>query len=90
MDGDIRGKFLKNGLEGIIDDEEVNLKLGQSMEWDQEDVGCSASANFTFFSMFGINVVSQAFIGHIGSTELAAYALVFTVLRFSNGIFVSI
>lgn len=44
-------------------------------------------AIFTRFSTFGINVVSQAFIGHIGSTELAAYSLVFTVLlRFSNGI----
>lgn len=32
------------------------------------------------FSTFGIHVVSQAFMGHIGSTELAAYALVFTGL----------
>lgn len=37
-------------------------------------------AIFTRFSTFGTNVVSQAFIGHIGSTELAAYSLVFTVL----------
>ncbi|KAK9931344.1 hypothetical protein M0R45_018621 [Rubus argutus] len=44
-------------------------------------------AIFTRFSTFGTNVVSQAFIGHIGSTELAAYSLVFTVLvRFANGI----
>uniref|UniRef100_A0ACD5UEN2 Uncharacterized protein n=1 Tax=Avena sativa TaxID=4498 RepID=A0ACD5UEN2_AVESA len=41
----------------------------------------------TRFFTFGVTVVSQAFIGHIGSTELAAYALVSTVLmRFSNGI----
>ncbi|XP_057767372.1 protein DETOXIFICATION 21-like [Salvia miltiorrhiza] len=41
------------------------------------------------FSTFGINVVSQAFVGHIGATELAAYALVYTVLlRFSNGILI--
>lgn len=32
------------------------------------------------FSTFGIHVVSQVFMGHIGSTELAAYALVFTGL----------
>jgi MATE family multidrug resistance protein len=39
------------------------------------------------FSSFGVTVISQAFIGHIGATELAAYALVSTVLmRFSNGI----
>ncbi|XP_020534426.1 protein DETOXIFICATION 21 isoform X2 [Jatropha curcas] len=44
-------------------------------------------AIFTRFSTFGIVIISQAFIGHIGSTELAAYALVFTVLlRFANGI----
>lgn len=41
------------------------------------------------FSTFGINVVSQAFVGHIGATELAAYTLVYSVLlRFSNGILV--
>ncbi|XP_072982999.1 protein DETOXIFICATION 21-like [Typha latifolia] len=41
---------------------------------------------FTRFSTFGVSVISQAFIGHVGSTELAAYALVFTVLvRFANG-----
>ncbi|XP_078437794.1 protein DETOXIFICATION 21-like [Wolffia australiana] len=44
-------------------------------------------AIFTRFSTFGVSVISQAFIGHVGSTELAAYALVFTVIvRFSNGI----
>ncbi|KAL5203932.1 hypothetical protein ABZP36_008803 [Zizania latifolia] len=43
------------------------------------------------FGSFGVTVISQAFIGHIGPTELAAYALVSTVLmRFSNGILVTI
>ncbi|ESW33908.1 hypothetical protein PHAVU_001G108200 [Phaseolus vulgaris] len=46
-------------------------------------------AIFTRFSTFGIVVVSQSFIGHIGSTELAAYALVMTVLvRFANGLLI--
>lgn len=46
-------------------------------------------AIFTRFSTFGITVVSQSFIGHIGSTELAAYALVITVLvRFANGVLI--
>lgn len=46
-------------------------------------------AIFTRFSTFGINVISQAFVGHIGSTELAAYALVLTLLtRFANGLLV--
>ncbi|XP_037441779.1 protein DETOXIFICATION 21-like [Triticum dicoccoides] len=41
----------------------------------------------TRFSTFGVTVISQAFMGHIGPTQLAAYALVSTVLmRFSNGI----
>ncbi|KAL0339870.1 UNVERIFIED_CONTAM: protein DETOXIFICATION 23 [Sesamum radiatum] len=44
-------------------------------------------AIFTRFSTFGINVISQAFIGHIGSTELAAFALIATLLaRFANGL----
>ncbi|XP_077247627.1 protein DETOXIFICATION 23-like [Tasmannia lanceolata] len=38
-------------------------------------------------SLYGMFVVTQAFIGHIGETELAAYALVQTILLgFSNGI----
>jgi len=46
-------------------------------------------AIFTRFSSFGLNVISQAFVGHIGPRELAAFALVFTVLiRFANGILV--
>lgn len=49
----------------------------------------AAPAILIRFSTFGVNVISQAFVGHIGATELAAYALVFTVLlRFSNGILV--
>lgn len=32
------------------------------------------------FSTFGIHVISQAFIGQISATELAAYALIFTVI----------
>ena len=48
-------------------------------------------AIFTRFSTFGIMVVSQSFIGHIGSTELVAYAIVMTVLvRFVNGALVSV
>ncbi|KAK3423641.1 hypothetical protein EUGRSUZ_F00509 [Eucalyptus grandis] len=47
----------------------------------------AAPAIFTRLSTFGIYVISQAFIGHIGSTELVAYSLVFTVLlRFANGV----
>ncbi|XP_074574886.1 protein DETOXIFICATION 21-like [Curcuma longa] len=44
-------------------------------------------AIFTRFSTFGVSFITQAFIGHVGRVELAAYALVFTVLtRFANGV----
>ncbi|KAK1392062.1 Multidrug resistance pump [Heracleum sosnowskyi] len=44
-------------------------------------------AIFTRFSTMGVSIISQAFIGHVGSLELAAYALVSTVfLRFAIGI----
>lgn len=50
----------------------------------------AAPAIFTRFSTFGVNIISLAFIGHIGASELAAYALIFTVLlRFCIGILVS-
>lgn len=46
-------------------------------------------AIFTRVSTFGINAIGQAFIGHIGSTELAGYSLVMTVIvRFANGVLV--
>ncbi|CAN8290231.1 unnamed protein product [Cochlearia groenlandica] len=47
----------------------------------------AAPAIFTRFSTFGVSLISQAFIGHLGPTELAAFSISFTVLlRFSNGI----
>ncbi|XP_033136187.1 protein DETOXIFICATION 23 isoform X2 [Brassica rapa] len=47
----------------------------------------AAPAIFTRFSTSGVSLISQAFIGHLGPTELAAYSITLTVLlRFSNGI----
>ncbi|ESQ33478.1 hypothetical protein EUTSA_v10009778mg [Eutrema salsugineum] len=47
----------------------------------------AAPAIFTRFSTFGVSLITQAFIGHLGPTELAAFSISFTVLlRFSNGI----
>ncbi|KAF8395555.1 hypothetical protein HHK36_019503 [Tetracentron sinense] len=44
-------------------------------------------AIFSRLSMFGLFVIAQAFIGHIGNTEMAALSLVFHVLvRFSIGV----
>lgn len=38
---------------------------------------------------FGMVVVTQSFVGHIGRVDLAAYALIQTVLLFANGVLVS-
>ncbi|KAL9308124.1 putative multi antimicrobial extrusion protein [Arabidopsis thaliana] len=47
----------------------------------------AAPSIFTKFSTYGVSLVTQGFVGHIGPTELAAYSITFTVLlRFSNGI----
>ncbi|CAD5314351.1 unnamed protein product [Arabidopsis thaliana] len=47
----------------------------------------AAPAIFTRYSTFGVSMVTQAFIGHLSPTELAAYSITFTILlRFSNGI----
>ncbi|KAF5937978.1 hypothetical protein HYC85_025484 [Camellia sinensis] len=41
-------------------------------------------------SLFGTLVITQSFMGHISELDLAAYALVQTlIVRFSNGILVS-
>lgn len=87
MEGEINEKLLTERED--IDVKEVQFKDKLWTEIKKMWI-VAGPAIFTRFSTFGINVVSQAFIGHIGSTELAAYSLVFTVLlRFSNGILVS-
>ncbi|CAJ1918508.1 unnamed protein product [Sphenostylis stenocarpa] len=81
MEGDQEQKLL-------IKASEEELSLVERV-WKESELMwvVAAPAIFTRFSTFGINVISQAFIGHIGSRELAAFSLVFTVLiRFANGI----
>jgi MATE family multidrug resistance protein len=75
-------------LEKKINSEEESLR---KRVWDESKKiwVVAGPAIFTRFSSFGMNVITQAFVGHIGSTELAAYALVSTVLtRFVIGILV--
>ncbi|XP_062003823.1 protein DETOXIFICATION 21-like isoform X2 [Rosa rugosa] len=81
---DIKRKLLIKGE----DEREHDLGLQYRVWNESKKIWVIAGpAIFTRFSTFGTNVVSQAFIGHIGSTELAAYSLVVTVLvRFANGI----
>ncbi|KAL2480852.1 MATE efflux family protein [Abeliophyllum distichum] len=78
MEGDPNEKLLK----------EENVELKDKIWIESKKMWIVAGpAIFTRFASFGVSVISQAFIGHIGSTELAAYALVSTVLlRFANGI----
>jgi Na+/proline symporter len=73
-------------------DDDSSLSLGRRAWEENKKLWVVAGPSiFTCFSSLGVTVISgQAFIGHIGPTELAAYALVSTVLmRFSNGILVS-
>lgn len=46
-------------------------------------------AMLTRVSQYGMFVITQGFIGHLGKVELAAYALIQIIaVRFSNGILV--
>nr|KYP64009.1 Protein TRANSPARENT TESTA 12 [Cajanus cajan] len=85
MEGNPKQKLLL-GREKASEEEEESLA---KRVWKESKVMwiVAAPGIFTRFTTFGISVISQAFVGHIGSTQLAAFALVFTVLiRFANGI----
>ena len=93
MEGEMKKKLLnkedKPGGEVEVE-EEGQQQIKEKVWGETKRLWIVAGpAIFTRFSTFGINIISQAFIGHIGPTELAAYALVITVLlRFANGILV--
>ncbi|KAJ0014436.1 hypothetical protein Pint_20796 [Pistacia integerrima] len=82
MEEEIQEKLLR---QGDVDEE---VKLMDKVWIETKKIWIVAGpAIFTRFSTYGINLISQGFVGHIGPTELAAYSLVVTVLlRFSNGI----
>ncbi|XP_027070489.1 protein DETOXIFICATION 21-like [Coffea eugenioides] len=87
MSDDIKDKLLrtdKQSEEQIIEEEKLKDRIwGESKKmWV-----IAAPAIFTRFTTFGTFVITQAFVGHIGATQLAAHSLVQTVLlRFANGI----
>lgn len=88
MEGDLRQKLLSKERRNDEDEEELSLA---KRVWNESKLMwiVAAPAICTRFSTFGLNVISQSFIGHIGSRELAAFALVYTVLiRFANGVLV--
>jgi len=89
MEGNLKQKLLNKEIasEQEIEDESSLVKR----VWKESKLMwiVAAPAIFTRFSTFGLNIISQAFVGHIGPRELAAFALVFTVLiRFANGVLV--
>ncbi|XP_010922926.1 protein DETOXIFICATION 21 [Elaeis guineensis] len=92
MTSDLNAKLLagekKSELLAAAEEEEEEDKLSRTLWVENKKLWVVAGPSiFTRFSTFGVTVISQAFIGHIGATELAAYALVSTVLmRFANGI----
>ncbi|XP_072975901.1 protein DETOXIFICATION 21-like [Typha angustifolia] len=93
MEGELNSKLLSEervddlvGREGEEDPEEEKLER-RLWEENKKLWVVAGPSIFTRFSTFGVTVISQAFVGHIGPTELAAYAIVSTVLvRFANGI----
>ncbi|KAG9458648.1 hypothetical protein H6P81_003156 [Aristolochia fimbriata] len=85
MPSDLNTKLLQPGSK---EEAEGKESLKQRLWTETKKLWVVAGpAIFTRFSTFGVLVITQAFIGHIGPTELAAYALVSTVLsRFCNGV----
>ena len=88
--GDINENLLSEvDAEEVIDsDDKVSLKDKVWIEMKKMWI-VAGPAMFTRLSTFGLNVITQAFVGQIGSTELAAYAYVYTVIvRLVNGVLV--
>ncbi|KAK7266968.1 hypothetical protein RIF29_19630 [Crotalaria pallida] len=87
MGDDLNEKLLQNQTD-FEENAEEEEPLGKRVWEESKKMWVVAgSAIFSRFSTFGITLISQAFIGHIGATELAGYAVVMTVLvRFSLGV----
>ncbi|KAF9588875.1 hypothetical protein IFM89_016838 [Coptis chinensis] len=81
MDHTIKDKLLGSDTEDTKD-----LKLRVWVE-SKKFWTVAFPAIITRITQFGILVVTQSFMGHIGATELAAYALTqIFLVRFANGI----
>ncbi|XP_020259595.1 protein DETOXIFICATION 20-like [Asparagus officinalis] len=82
MEKDLKEKLLLGEAEGSEE------KLSKRVWVENKKLWVVAGpAIFSRFSTFGVSIITQAFIGHLGSTEFAAYAIVFTVLlRFAISI----
>ncbi|XP_043701489.1 protein DETOXIFICATION 20-like [Telopea speciosissima] len=81
MDGTMEDKLLGPGKE-CVTDLKGRVWIESNKLWR-----VASPAIITRVSSYGILIVTQSFIGHIGETELAAYALIQIILvRFVNGI----
>ncbi|KAK3423650.1 hypothetical protein EUGRSUZ_F00504 [Eucalyptus grandis] len=87
MEGEATKKLLKKSVAVKVGDGGEDEPLKDRIWSETKKMWIiTAPAIFTRFSNFGIYIISLSFIGHLGSTELAAYSLVCTVLlRFVNG-----
>lgn len=87
--GEMTATLLKKTAENGQEEDELGMR---EKVWRESKKlwAVAAPAIFTRFSTSGVSLITQAFIGRLGSTELAAYSITLTVLlRFSNGILVS-
>ncbi|KAB2018897.1 hypothetical protein ERO13_D08G237800v2 [Gossypium hirsutum] len=86
MGGDINQKLLIEAKKN----EDGDVKFTEKLWTESKKLWIVAGpAIFTKFSTFGVTIISQAFVGHIGPTELAAFSLCCTVLfRFGNGVLI--
>ncbi|KAG7656249.1 Multi antimicrobial extrusion protein [Arabidopsis suecica] len=86
-EGEVTETLLKKSTENRGEDRD-GLGIKEKVWRESKKLWVVAGpAIFTRFSTSGLSLISQAFIGHLGSTELAAYSITLTVLlRFSNGI----
>ncbi|CAA7059274.1 unnamed protein product [Microthlaspi erraticum] len=84
--GGVTATLLRKTDENSREEDELDMK---EKIWNESKKlwVVAAPAIFTRFSTSGVSLITQAFIGHLGPTELAAYSITLTVLlRFSNGI----
>ena len=85
MDSNLEQRFLAHGEEEDKSDLKRRVWIETKIIWRVAFPSILARV-----TSFGMIVVTQSFLGHIGEVELATYALVQSIfVRFINGILVS-
>ncbi|CAJ1918592.1 unnamed protein product [Sphenostylis stenocarpa] len=89
MGEQLKEKLLHQPNNNYLEEEEEESLWKRVREESKKIWVVAGPAILSRVSTFGILVIGQSFVGYIGSTELAAFALVVTVLvRFANGVLV--